>query len=261
MSFRHLSIVVFALAVWALVSGAHAAVTTFVLSSGASDWSVAGNWTPIGPAAGAGNIAQYSTTATATAATALNVSGGGQVTIGQIQNSNTNSNTWTINTGTASGFTLDNTGGVANPLGSTDAFIGTTKNGALSVAPAITIANTALDIGTGSSGSVTLSGSISGVGNIFIKDNGSGTTMLSGTVNNTGSITNQGTSSGGLTISGVIGGNVTIFTQNTTTSGLTQGRRVLTLCSCKDLEHVFIVPTTSAAFHGHAVFVGVLLQQ
>ncbi len=40
-----------------------------------------------------------------------------------------------------------------------------------------------------------------------------------------------------------------------------QGRRVLTLCSCKDLEHVFIVPTTSAAFHGHAVFVGVLLQQ
>jgi len=40
-----------------------------------------------------------------------------------------------------------------------------------------------------------------------------------------------------------------------------QGQRVLTLCSGKDLEHVFIVPTTSAAFHGHAVFVEVLLQQ
>ncbi len=42
---------------------------------------------------------------------------------------------------------------------------------------------------------------------------------------------------------------------------LAQGQRVLTLCSSKDLEHVFIVPTTIAAFHGHAVFLGVLLQQ
>ena len=31
--------------------------------------------------------------------------------------------------------------------------------------------------------------------------------------------------------------------------------------SGKDLEHVLIVPTTSAAFHGDAVFRGVLLQQ
>ena len=43
--------------------------------------------------------------------------------------------------------------------------------------------------------------------------------------------------------------------------GGSQGQRVLTLCSSKDLEHVFVVPTTIAAFHGHAVFVGVLLQQ
>jgi hypothetical protein len=27
------------------------------------------------------------------------------------------------------------------------------------------------------------------------------------------------------------------------------------------LEHVFFVPTARAAFHGHAVFVGMLLQQ
>ena len=32
-------------------------------------------------------------------------------------------------------------------------------------------------------------------------------------------------------------------------------------CSSKDLEHVFIVPTTCAALHGHAVVVGMLLQQ
>ena len=40
-----------------------------------------------------------------------------------------------------------------------------------------------------------------------------------------------------------------------------QGQRVLTACSGKDLEHVVIVPTASATFHGHAVFVGMLLQQ
>jgi hypothetical protein len=40
-----------------------------------------------------------------------------------------------------------------------------------------------------------------------------------------------------------------------------QGQRSLTACSGKDLEHVVVVPTTSAAFHGHAVFLGMLLQQ
>ena len=40
-----------------------------------------------------------------------------------------------------------------------------------------------------------------------------------------------------------------------------QGQRVLTACPGKDLEHVLIVPTTSAAFHGHAVFLGMLFQQ
>ena len=38
-----------------------------------------------------------------------------------------------------------------------------------------------------------------------------------------------------------------------------QGQRVLRMCSRKNLEQVVIVPTTSAAFHGHAVFVGTLL--
>ena len=40
-----------------------------------------------------------------------------------------------------------------------------------------------------------------------------------------------------------------------------QGGLVLTRCSSKDFEHVFIIPTTGAAFHGHAVFVRMLLQQ
>jgi tetraacyldisaccharide 4'-kinase len=42
-------------------------------------------------------------------------------------------------------------------------------------------------------------------------------------------------------------------------SAAKQGQRLLTLCSGKDLEQVVIVPTASAAFHGHAVFVGMLL--
>ena len=145
---------------------------------------------------------------------------GTTITIGQIQNLNTGN--WAIIPGTATGgFILNNSGGVANPTGGTDAFIGTTSTGTLGIAPAITIATTALDIGSTSSGGVTLSGSISGAGNIFIKDNGSGTTTLSGTINNTGSITNSSTSSGAVTISGSIGGNVTTITQNTTSSGLT----------------------------------------
>ena len=43
--------------------------------------------------------------------------------------------------------------------------------------------------------------------------------------------------------------------------GLQQGQRSLTACSGKDLEHIVIVPTAGAAFHGHAVFLGMLLQQ
>ena len=40
-----------------------------------------------------------------------------------------------------------------------------------------------------------------------------------------------------------------------------QGQRVLRACSGKDLEHVIIVPTAGAAFHGHTVFLGMLLQK
>jgi len=39
-----------------------------------------------------------------------------------------------------------------------------------------------------------------------------------------------------------------------------QGRRVLTACSGKDLQHVFIVPTARAAFHSDAIFLRMLLQ-
>jgi hypothetical protein len=39
------------------------------------------------------------------------------------------------------------------------------------------------------------------------------------------------------------------------------GSELRSACASKDLEHVFVVPTASAAFHCHAVFLGMLLQQ
>ena len=44
-------------------------------------------------------------------------------------------------------------------------------------------------------------------------------------------------------------------------NGRTQGQRSLNGCSGKDLEQVFIVPATRAAFHGDAVFLRMLFQQ
>ncbi len=43
--------------------------------------------------------------------------------------------------------------------------------------------------------------------------------------------------------------------------GGAQGQRLLTPCSSKDLQHVFIVPTARAAFHGHTVLIRMLLQE
>ena len=40
-----------------------------------------------------------------------------------------------------------------------------------------------------------------------------------------------------------------------------QGQRVLTAFAGKYFQHVVITPTAGAAFHGHAVLLGMLLQQ
>ena len=216
---RGIAAVAAALMAMAIAAQPAQAVTTYTISSNGTGWSVAGNWSPSGPAAGAGNFADYNTASTALS-TSANVASGTTITIGQIQNLNTGN--WAINPGTAAGgFILNNTGGVNNPLGDSNAFIGTTNSGTLGINVPVTIANTPLDIGSISSGGVTLSGSTSGLGNLFIKDNGSGATTLSGNINNAGTITNSGTSSGGLTISGLIGGNVTGINQNSAGSGMT----------------------------------------
>ena len=43
--------------------------------------------------------------------------------------------------------------------------------------------------------------------------------------------------------------------------GTKQGQRSLNRCSGKDFQHEVIAPTATAAFHGHTVVTGMLLQQ
>jgi fibronectin-binding autotransporter adhesin len=208
-----------------------AAVATALASSGTfgaviyTDTSTSGNWSAAAwtvtngtgntypQSTDAGNIAEYNTATTA-ASLVLDV----PVTIGALEN--INSGNFAI-TGTTNSFTLDNTGGAPNPLGDTNGFIGTTSSGTLTVAPNIVIANTPLDIGTTGSGAVSLTGSITGNGNLFFDDNGSGGSTVSGGVNNVGTITNSGTGAGNTALSGVIGTNVTSIIQNSATSTLT----------------------------------------
>ncbi len=77
---------------------------------------------------------------------------------------------------------------------------------------------------TDNSGSLTLSGEITGTGNIILNATGAGTITLSnavGGINHTGTITNSGAGSGAVGISGIIGANVTGVIQNSATSQLT----------------------------------------
>ena len=114
---------------------------------------------------------------------------------------------------------MDNTNGVNNPLGDSNAFVGTTNTGTLTVAPAIAIANTNLDVGTTSAslGTVTLTGGVTGTGNVVLSAAGSGAiTFNTSAINNTGIITNQGAGTGTATF--IAGANVTGITQNSASS-------------------------------------------
>ena len=72
-----------------------------------------------------------------------------------------------------------------------------------------------------SSNVLTVSGGVTGTGNLALMANSTGgITLSSGSVNNIGSITNSGSGSGTTTISSVIGTNVTSVTQNSATSTL-----------------------------------------
>jgi Passenger-associated-transport-repeat/PEP-CTERM motif len=209
-----------------------AVVVTHTYNATSGNWSTNASWTNGAPATNIGDIAQYNTVSTA-GSVGLDVS---NVTIGQLENVNTGG--WTINNSGSNIFTLDNTGGSTNFLGDSNAFIGTTSTGTLSVAPGVVVANTSLDIAA-NSGAVTISGGVSGTGNVVLQNNSSatsgvnftgGSTAVPTDINNSGTVTNSGSGMGSVTIGGAnasgtlaIGSNVTQIIENSTTSTLIIG--------------------------------------
>lgn len=152
-----------------------------------------------------GDVAQYNGTAASSLALDTNV------TIGQLLTANTGAFALTAVTG--SSLTLDNTGGNANIFGLNNSAIGTSSSGTLTVAPAISIANTDLDVGGIAAGAVTINGAITATStrNLTFRANGTGTITDMGTIGATGSATNvvnasSGTGNKTVLLSGAIGG-------------------------------------------------------
>ena len=78
-------------------------------------------------------------------------------------------------------------------------------------------------VGGPSGGNFTLSGGVTGTGNLILNENSaqSALTLSTTAVNNSGTIINSGTGTGSVTISAPIGSNVTSIVQNSSTSILT----------------------------------------
>ena len=119
-------------------------------------------------------------------------------------------------------------------------------------------------IGAATSNS-TFGGSITPASTAYMLGGGSGTlivqTILAGNyaVDISGNVVLPGVNTYAGTTE-VMSGTLTVIGGDT---GLPAGAGLTARISCssKDLEHVFIVPTTCGAIHGHAVVVGMLLQQ
>ena len=190
-----------------------AAGVTRTPSGTSGNWSATGSWTSgLVPLNSPGDTVLYNNLASSSLTLDTNV------TVGTLNLSSAINWSITVSTNT---LTMDWTGGLSNPLSTSNAFIGVSGNGTLSLAPRINIANTQLDIGSvsGTTGTVTLTGAVGGTGNLNLKANGSGAISLAA-INMTGALTNIGSGSGTVTISGVIGNNLTALTQSSSTSKL-----------------------------------------
>lgn len=135
----------------------------------------------------------------------------------------------------ASSITFDDnvavtlSGGTSLTIGGTGAsqgiFVGSGDNAANTISTAL-ILNGNNTIQTAGTGVLTLSGGITGTGNLILNNNSTnaaGITISTVSLNNTGTITNSGSGSGGTTLSAIIGTNVGNVIQNSATSGLTLG--------------------------------------
>ena len=96
-----------------------------------------------------------------------------------------------------------------------------TDSAASTFSGAITLNTHALSI-TPAASNITLSGGVTGTGNLTLATSGAGTiTMQTGAMNNSGTITNSGTGVGSTLISAGVGSNVTSLTESSATSAFT----------------------------------------
>ena len=97
---------------------------------------------------------------------------------------------------------------------------GSTARGAVTISSPIALQATQSWINNGTA-AMTVSGAVSGTGDLTIQNTAAGTFAIStGGINNTGTITNSGSGGGTTTISGVVGAAVTGIIQNSATSQL-----------------------------------------
>lgn len=208
-------------------SSAVAAGIIHVHNATSGNWSAAGDWSNGVPNA-AGDVANYNGTVTTTVTPLLDQA----VTIGQV--TKTGNKNWTI---TADAdplhvFTLDNTavGSLPNAFDGTLAAITTSgTGGTLTINPGVVIGagNTGIVIGAIPStstapGAITLTGGITGTGDVYAAGRGNNTsaiTISTTAVNNTGNLIlgksdadTVETGTGAITISGGVGTNVKTIT-------------------------------------------------
>ncbi len=174
--------------------------TNFVTTANGTTAAAPGANTAVYFTANAASNFSSTTLGANTAINSLNTTGTGTPATGAIGIGG--ANTLTLNAG--SGVGINDTAGT----------------GALTIsAPVALGANQSWTNGSGSLMSV--SGGVSGSGNLALNSNGSGGITVSGaSVNNSGTLTNSGTGSGPTSISAVIGANVSGVTQNSATSSL-----------------------------------------
>jgi autotransporter-associated beta strand protein len=176
------------------------------------------NWTPIGTPNGVGHTAIFANTGLINGNT---VTLGSNITVGTLQIQNTNGITFTIAPNTFN-FTFQavSSGSGTSNLTLTSA---NTSNPIISV-PITLAANNNMGVSNAGSGTLTLGGSITTVGQtITFSNSGSGGTIVSGAITGTGNLTKSG--SGTLTLSGnnTYTGTTTIQAGQVTLSGTHTG--------------------------------------
>jgi fibronectin-binding autotransporter adhesin len=225
---------------------AAAVVHSWIGGTSGGNWSLASNWSgSTGVPNAAGDQAKNATDGAVT--TTLDEA----VTIGSLRESIGGSGSWTI-VGSGFSFTLNGTGsGIGTGLN--DAAIQAGSAGSFTINPNITLASSTDDVGSASSGGITIVGNITASTTAtlnFDSANSSSTDTVSGTIGATGSQINiantstngaislsnaiggaQGTGAtvtitntamaGSFSISGSLGASVTTVTQDSTNSAMT----------------------------------------